>query len=393
MSVTDAVSIAPSLESRSLASASESVVSIPWTIWLLFIGILIFRAGSLVDIAWHRSVGRDAFWTPGHTTMAIGGLSAALAGFCAIRLQTRAGTSRRSDASVRILGLHGPAGAFFLVWAGVAMLASSPFDDWWHKTYGLDLNFLTPPHLLLIVSWFAAQFGALVWMAGSINRSTGVLQERLVRMFLITAAILVMFMPTLNFLTRSNLHTASLYVALAGSLLTALIATGRASRHKWGCTLVAAGYMGILIASIWLLPLIPAQPKTGPVYQKVTHLIPAQFPILLIVPAFIADLLLQRLESRSSWIKALLIGPAFVLGLIAVQWPFANFLMSPASRNWIFGTAYFPYYEPAVNPYRFTVLERTTTSFVLTMAAALGTSVLTTRFGLAWGDWMRRLRR
>lgn len=376
-----------------MASVSESVVSIPWTIWLLFFGIVTFAVGSLVDVAWHKSVGRDAFWTPAHTTMAFGGLQAVLAGFFEILLQTRAGASRRRDDSVRILGLHGPAGAFLVVWAELAMLASSPFDDWWHKSYGLDLKFITPPHLLLIVGWFATQIGALIWMASMVNRSAGVLQERLVRLFLIAGAILVMFMPTLAFVVRTNQHTAAMYLTVAVSILPALIATGRASRHRWGCTLVAASYMGILIASIWLFPLIPAQPKTGPVYQKVTHLIPGQFPLLLIVPAFIADLLLQRLESRSSWIKALLGGPVFVLGLMAVQWPFGNFLMSPAARNWIFGTAYLPYYEPAANPYQFRVLESTTTAFVLTMAAALVASVLTTRFGLAWGDWMRRLRR
>ena len=391
MSVIDAVSVAPPLENRSLASASESVVSIPWTIWLLFVGVVIFRIGSMVDIAWHKSVGRDEFLTPGHTSIAVGGLMAAVAGLCAIVLQTRAGGSRR-DASLRILGLHGPAGAFLLLWAGLAMLTSTPFDDWWHKSYGLDLKLVTPPHLLLMVSWFAAQTGTLIWMASMINRSTGVLQERLIWMFLVVSAIGLMFM-TFNFGARKYLHTATSYLAVALVVPLALIATGWASRHRWGCTLVGALFMGIIIASIWLFPLIPAQPKMGPVYHKVTHLIPQQFPLLLIVPGFIADLLLQRLQSRSSWVKALLIGPAFVLGLIAVQWPFGDFLMSPASRNWIFGTAYLPYYEPAVNPYQFEVVERTTAAFALTMAAALVASILSTRVGLACGDWMRRLRR
>lgn len=393
MSVTDAVSLAPPLESRSRAAVSESVVSIPLTIWLVFSGIVIFRVGALVDVGWHKSVGRDAFWTPGHSTMAAGGLLLGLAAILEILLTTRAGTSRRRDTSIRILGLQGPAGAFLVLWAQIAMMASSPFDDWWHKTYGLDLNFVTPPHLLLIVGWFIAQFGTLVWMASMINNSTGVMQERLKLLFLIVAGILLLSLPTGGFVTRSNMHTAVLYLSVAISILMALIATARASRHRWGCTILAAVYMGVLIASIWVFPLIPAQPKTGPVYQKVTHLIPGQFPLLLIVPAIIADLLLQRLESRSSWIKALLVGPAFVIILIAVQWPFGDFLMSPASRNWIFGTAYLPYYEPATNPYQFKVLEKTTAAFVLTMAEALAASILTTRLGLTWGNWMRRLRR
>src|SRR5437588_3294015 len=128
MSVTDAVSIAPPLESPALASASENVVAIPWTIWLAFAGIVVFKAGSMVDFAWHKSVGRDAFFTPGHNMMAIGGFLGGVAGFCEILLSTRGGASRRRDASVRVLGLHGPAGAFLLVWASIAMIAGSPFD-------------------------------------------------------------------------------------------------------------------------------------------------------------------------------------------------------------------------------------------------------------------------
>lgn len=393
MSLTDSVSAAPPLESRLLSSVSERVAAIPWTLWAAFAGVVIFRIGTMVDVAWHKSVGRDEFWTPGHTTMGVGGWLFGIAAFCEIVAASRAGATLRREATAKILGLHGPVGAFLLVWANIAMFASSPFDDWWHKTYGLDLQFVTPPHLLLMTGWFTGQAGALIWLASMINRSTGISRQWLASMLVIVAAIHLMFMPTLGLVGRVSMHTAACYFAVALAFPASLIATGRASRHKWGCTLVSAAYMGIIIAGIWLLPLFPAQPKIGPVYQQVTHLIPPQFPLLLIVPGFVADLLLQRLESRSSWFKALLIGPAFVLALIVVQWPFADFLMSPASRNWIFGTGYLPYYEPAVNPYQFRVLEKTTGAFMLTLAGALGVSVLTTRFGLAWGDWMRRLRR
>jgi hypothetical protein len=376
-----------------MASASADAIAIPWTVWLAFAGVVVFRIGSMVDFAWHKSVGRDEFWTPGHSTMALGGLLFGLAGLCEIVRTSRAGASLRRDASARILGLHGPVGAFLLVWANFAMLASSPFDDWWHKTYGLDLALVTPPHLLLIVSWLAGQAGALLWLASLINRSEGVTQERLAWMLVIVGAIHLMFLPAGGLDGRTTMHTAAYYLGLAVAFPASLIALGLATRHRWGCTLVGAVYAGFLIVSIWLVPLIPAQPRIGPVYQQVTHLIPPQFPVLFLVPGFIADLLLQRFESRSSWLKALLIGPAFVLGLIAVQWPLASFLMSPASRNWIFGTAYLPYYQLTADPYQFKVLEKTTGAFVLTMAGALVVSVLTARFGLAWGAWMRRLRR
>ncbi|MBV9496381.1 MAG: hypothetical protein JOZ54_19185 [Acidobacteria bacterium] len=391
MSATEFVSLAPPVRSRARSAVAARVSAVPWTAWLAFAGVVIFRIGSIVDVAWHKSVGRDAFWTPGHTTMGVGGLLFGLAGLFEIVMATRA--SGRREGSARVMGLYGPVGAFLLVWANFAMLSSSPFDDWWHKTYGLDLNFVTPPHLLLMLGWFAGQAGTLFWLASLINRAPQESRTPLVWMFVIAAAIHMMFLPTLNMTGRSSLHTAGCYFAIALAIPASLIATGRASRHKWGCTMVGGAYMAIIMASIWVLPLFPAQPKIGPVYQQVTHLIPPQFPLLFIVPGLVADLLLQRLGSRSSWMKALIIGPAVILGFLAVQWPFASFLMSPSSRNWIFGTHYLPYYEPALNPWKFKVLEKTTAAFAMTMAGALMLSVLTTRLGLAWGDWMRRLQR
>src|SRR5258708_12308499 len=108
------------------------------------------------------------------------------------------------------------------------------------------------------------------------------------------------------------------------------------------------------------------------------------------------DLLWNKTEQWGKWKLAALSGPAFVLSFLAAQWPFAIFLMSPAARNWFFGMAYFAYFDPArllYDPYKFQVAESTPGIFLKTMAAALVVSIITTRLGLSWGDWMRRMRR
>jgi hypothetical protein len=235
------------------------------------------------------------------------------------------------------------------------------------------------------------------WMASMINRSTGVLRTRLTWLLLILGSICVCLVAVLALQGTQDLlmHTAFCYLTAALCFPAVLIATGRGSRRRWGCTIVAGVYTALGVTAEWVLPLIPAQPKLGPVYQKVTHLIPLQFPLLVIAPAFVVDLLLQRLEPRSAWIKAIFVGPAFVLSLLAVQWPFASFLMSPASRNWVFGRAYFPYFDTAFflyDPYKFRAPEKPA-AFVFTMIAALIVASMTSRLGVAWGDWMRRVRR
>jgi hypothetical protein len=82
-------------------------------------------------------------------------------------------------------------------------------------------------------------------------------------------------------------------------------------------------------------------------------------------------------------------GSTFLLTFIAVQWPFADFLMRPASRNWVFGSHYFSYGDRAgffYKPNEFAALEKTRAEFWMGIAAAFILAIVTTRIGLAWGN-------
>jgi hypothetical protein len=79
-----------------------------------------------------------------------------------------------------------------------------------------------------------------------------------------------------------------------------------------------------------------------------------------------------------------------------VQWPMGTFLVSPLAENRIFGTDYYPYMQrPSDYHYehQFEFAEKTRGEFLLGLAFAFVAAILTTRIGLAWGDWMRRVRR
>ena len=146
---------------------------------------------------------------------------------------------------------------------------------------------------------------------------------------------------------------------------------------------------------MWILPLFPAVPKLGPVYQQVTHFVPPEFP-LLIVPAVTLDWLWASTPGWNPWLQAVVSGAVFVGLFMAVQWSFASFLMSPASRNWLFGTTYFDFNLHPQSYYvrhQFVPLEKTPAQFWKEMAASLAAATVTIRLGLAWGNWMRRIRR
>jgi hypothetical protein len=383
------------VQSRSLV-LTESV-SIPRVLWLTVTGITLALVGGTWDFAWHMSIGRDTMWVPPHVTVQLGGILIGIAAAYAILATTLFGSTAERDTSIRLLGLYAPAGVFIAFWGSVAMFASEPFDNWWHSAYGLDVKMITPPHGLLFLGSLATKVGAMAWITSAMNHSADLLRNRLRWLFLVVGGLgLAQFAKVIIVATLTeNMHTAVCYLAVAVFIPSILLASGWGALHKWGCTILAAIYTAIGLGAEWLLPLFPAQPKLGPVYHNVTHLVPMGFPLLLIVPAFVADLLLQKLEQRSFWFKSICVGPAFLLSFLAVQWPFANFLMSPSARNWVFGTAYFAYGDPAgflYDPYKFAVAEKTA-AFVVTMTIALAASIVTTRFGLAWGNWMRRIRR
>src|SRR3984957_8921309 len=40
--------------------------TIPWYIWAGVLAITSSSIGGAWDVSWHRSIGRDTFWTPAH---------------------------------------------------------------------------------------------------------------------------------------------------------------------------------------------------------------------------------------------------------------------------------------------------------------------------------------
>ena len=126
-----------------------------------------------------------------------------------------------------------------------------------------------------------------------------------------------------------------------------MTAVARVSKHPWAATIMTGLYTAVHLIFTWTLQLVPAEPKLGPVYQKITHLVPPEFPLLLIVPAIVFDVVRRRIGGWSRWAQSAALGSAVFASFLAAQWPFANFLMSPASRNWFFSTANYPYFMSA----------------------------------------------
>src|SRR5215831_2572247 len=198
------------LQARPMEYVSSSAMSIPWTIWFMVAGIVSGMVGGIWDISWHMSIGRDTFWTPAHIAIQLTGVLVGIACAYLILGTTFSRSSAARDSSVQVLGFHAPVGAFIAVWGCVAMLASAPFDNWWHNAYGLDVKIVSPPHILLSAGSFAIKIGALALISSVMNRSEGALRSRLIWLFVFLGGIGVsqLAVMIINPTWLMNMHTA-----------------------------------------------------------------------------------------------------------------------------------------------------------------------------------------
>ncbi|HEV2576902.1 MAG TPA: hypothetical protein VGU25_06805 [Acidobacteriaceae bacterium] len=393
------VAAAATPDTREVARTS----SVPWYIWAGALAVTSASIGGQWDVAWHRSIGRDSFWTPAHMAIYACGVIAGIVGLYLVLTATfgrSAYAARLREFSVNVFGLRAPLGVFLAGWGGVAMLTSAPFDNWWHNAYGLDVKIVSPPHTLLILGIRAIDVGMMFLMLAAMNRASdaGDANFKTLRaLFLYLGGLLLggqMFFIT-EYTLDFMLHRVLAYLCLAVAVPFVLAMISQASRFRWAATTIAAIYAASIIAFILIFPLFPAQPKLGPVYFPVTHLVPPKFPILLIAPALALDLFWQRTRNWKLWQIALLSGVIFVAVLVAVEWPFAKFLMSHASQNRFFGTMYFDYGTPP-NSYerlrRFFHPDSGMTLYLGLLRASLFAAI-STWLGLLFGRWMRGVQR
>jgi len=237
----------------------------------------------------------------------------------------------------------------------------------------------------------------MMLMLAFLNRSGDAARLPLQRLLLYVGGMAVCesLLLKLEYISRAEMHSAYFYTVAVFGTLGIVTAVGVASRHRWGCTIVTGVYTMFGLAFLWILPLFPAEPKLGPVLNPVTHFIPWEFPLLVIVPALVIDLILQRTASRRPIVRALATGLAFFATFVLVQWPFANFLMSPFARNWVFGAGYMDFSTPPTSLYaRFEFIPSAPPGQLTRgMLIALAASCLMTYVGVHVGRAMQRVSR
>jgi hypothetical protein len=327
----------------------------------------------LWDYSWESTVGVDLVNAPPHVATYASVALAALAALALIPAATSSG------AGVRLWKVRAPLGAWVILWGALAFVAAFLFDLWWQAGYGLSAGIWHPPQIGKAVACFAIACGAWWCVPGC------------------GAGIPLAMVATVTLASNfANLqHGAGYHQIACGTYPFVLAAAAVAGNGRFPATRAALACMALHAAAVWILPLVPGSPQTGPIYNPRDTLLPPPFPPLLVFPALALDWLLRpRGEApRTGWRAACEAGVAFFVVFVAVQWPFASFLLSPRADNWFFagGGRHWPVFMPMTPENRITFWPGT--PFDLQNAAiALALACGSARLGLWLGAWLGRVK-
>lgn len=390
-------------ESLPIAHTTKSS-TVSWPARAVLAGGTSIAIGILWDISWHRTIGRDTFWTPAHMAIYLGGVLGGLTCGWLVLRTTFFGSQAEKAASVRLWGFHGPLGAWVTIWGALAMLISAPFDNWWHDAYGVDVKILSPPHTVLALGMWAVVLGAQMLVLREQNLAPPG-QPAPGRFLFIYASGLLIVMASVFLIEHSwpnQQHTDPFYKMSAATFPLYLLGMGRASKFRWGATWIALWYMAILALLAWILPLFPGQPRLGPIYNPIRNFVPLPFPLLLFVPAIGIDLLRGWIGhdhgSMRDWALAIASGIAFITLFLVTQWFFSMFLISHYAQNWFFAADRHWGYLESPGDWHFKYWDQTSPKWnpPLTakgVAIAFALSIVAARLGLWLGNWKSRVRR
>jgi len=207
---------------------------IPWYLWCAALAVTSAYIAGYWDISWHRSIGRDTFWSAPHMAIYACGVLAGIASAYLILTATFGRAGSFDDVSVRIWGLRGPIGAFISAWGGIAMLVSAPFDDWWHNAYGLDVRIISPPHMVLAAGFFGIELGTVMLLLAFMNRADAGARPSLEWLFLYVGGTTVCesLLLKLEYIDRSDMHSALFYIVVSIGTPAILAAIAVASRLR-----------------------------------------------------------------------------------------------------------------------------------------------------------------
>lgn len=289
--------------------------------------------GANWDVAWHRTIGRDTFWSPPHLLIYGATLLALFVVLRGIARETRLAARGAPAPGVRLFGLVAP-GGYWLALAGIGVVfLAAPFDEWWHRRYGLDVTIWSPPHLVAIAGGLLGRVGVFAVVAAAAralaaDASTGPPSGARSARAALAPLPALLFAPLGGWLLLGVgfglgeldydllARTPAAYLPL-GSLAYATTLGFIAAVARWPLAATAAALVyGVARGSFTVvLPLV--------------GFVPPAPPPLLFVPALGFDLARWAFEGERPLTRRLGPGAVFALGFAMTEWLWTQMLDGP----------------------------------------------------------------
>jgi hypothetical protein len=218
-------------------------------LWSLSVALV----GFSWDVAWHADLGRDQLlFTPPHTMILLGLSGIGIAALTSIGLAT-------ADRAAVGLGI----GRLRIPWSSIPMglmalgaVIGFPLDDFWHRTYGIDVTMWSPTHLLMIGGASVTPVAAWLMLAeagpAAGKRAVKVMSEALAAATLIGLSTFQLEFDLGIPQWQALYHPAVVALAMGVGLVAAREALGRggALRATAGF-LVIRGFLALLVGPVF----------------------------------------------------------------------------------------------------------------------------------------------
>ncbi len=162
-SIPGVASPVPAQEQNATTLLLRSLLRLRASIGSILLGAtLLFTFGAGWDITSHRTVGRDATFSPAHVTMLTALTIMGLAAMVLVLIETR---WARRNPGVRDYGItfaggfSGPLGAYLTGFGAIAAAIAFPLDNYWHSLYGIDVSLWAPFHVMIIMGTVLSSIG------------------------------------------------------------------------------------------------------------------------------------------------------------------------------------------------------------------------------------------
>lgn len=314
---------------------------LPLWAFLPVIATILSMFGLLWDISFHVSVGRDSAFTTPHLFLSALPISSFILFFYWII------TDKPYDYGIRFFSLKSLAGGWVAFLGTIFFILSLIWDDWWHKSFGIDVSLDAPAHQLIAISLVINIYGNLMILTSLLNNVIPSLRTtvNIMLLFFVAAAVGVDALGKFELAVPNFTHDPAFAGHFAPSFASSLVVLPFVIPFsRWNSTLIAVIFTFLWYCFQWSIQAIEVYPNLGPIYNPINHMLPITLEFMIIPSAVAIDIVRPYLKNVNIYLAIIISFSFGFVIFIVVEWFYGSFMMSEYSHNWFFGGGQYYFY-------------------------------------------------